>query len=210
MPTILVISPHPDDESIGCGGSLRKHVVAGDPVHVVFLTSGEAGGHGRSPNDTRRVREDEARKAAGVLGLTSVEFWQLPDGHVKAEPELIQRLRAAVDRLKPAVVYVPHDAEMHPDHRAAVELVAGAIEAMGTARPAVFMYEVWTPIQVIDHVEDISDVMSHKLTALREYRTQCEVMRLDDAVQGLNRYRGVMHTWPGCGPYAEIFKRLVR
>src|SRR6266550_1065426 len=79
---ILVISPHPDDESVGCGGTIRKHVLTGDAVHVVFLTSGEAGGHGRSAEETMRLREAEARDAAHILGLTSVEFWHQPDGRL--------------------------------------------------------------------------------------------------------------------------------
>src|SRR5262249_33901722 len=67
-------------------------------------------------------------------------------------------------------------------------------------------YEVWTPLQDIDRVEDISEVMQVKVAAVRAYRTQCNAMRFDDAVLGLNRYRGEMHSWPG-GPYAEIFQQ---
>ena len=63
MNRILVLSPHPDDEAIGCGGTLRKHVVEGDAVRVIFLTSGEGGGHGRTAEETRRLREREARRA---------------------------------------------------------------------------------------------------------------------------------------------------
>jgi len=69
------------------------------------------------------------------------------------------------------------------------------------------MYEVWTPLQSMDHIEDISDVMAAKIEAVRAYRTQCAAMRFDEAVLGLNRYRGEMHSWPG-GDYAEIFRVL--
>ena len=69
MNRILVLAPHPDDESIGCGGTLCRHVQQGDEVHVVFLTSGEKGGHGRSEAATIQVREAEAHpRGARVLG----------------------------------------------------------------------------------------------------------------------------------------------
>ena len=84
MSRILVLSPHPDDESIGCGGTLRRHVLGRDQVKVVFLTSGERGGHGRPPEETRQVREAEARAAGRILGVRRLEFWQQPDGAVRA------------------------------------------------------------------------------------------------------------------------------
>ena len=98
---ILVISPHPDDESVGCGGTIRKHVLKGDAVHVVFLTSGEAGGHGRSAEETVRLREAEARAAAEILGLASIEFWHEPDGKLRVTPAVVARLRDTIRRLKP-------------------------------------------------------------------------------------------------------------
>lgn len=206
MAQILVISPHPDDESIGCGGTIRNHVLRGDTVHVIVLTSGEAGGHGRPPGETKRLREQEARDAAAILKLASIEFWRQPDGKLRVTPVLRERLRALIRTMRPSLLYVTHDREMHPDHRAAMRLVSQVQQELVGNRPLVLMYEVWTPLQDIDHVEDISDVMSDKIAAVRAYRTQCEAMRFDDAVIGLNRYRGEMHSWPG-GPYAEIFKR---
>lgn len=206
MANILVVSPHPDDESIGCGGTLLKHAQKGDAVHVVVLTSGEAGGHGRSPEETIRLREQEARDAAKILHLASLEFWRLPDGRLTVTAAARQQLRRAIRALRPSVVYVTHDREMHPDHRAAYRMVLQVVRDLTGRRPVVLLYEVWTPLQEIDHVEDISDVMDTKLAAVRAYRTQCDAVRFDDAVLGLNRYRGEMHSWPG-GPYAEIFKK---
>ena len=59
----------------------------------------------------------------------------------------------------------------------------------------------------IDHVEDISGVIDTKIAAIREHKSQCSVLRFDDAFLGLARYRGEMHSWPG-GKYAEIFARM--
>ncbi len=114
---VLVISPHPDDESIGCGGAIRDHVLRGARVRVVFLTSGEKGGHGRSAEETIRIREAEATAATEVLGVEKIEFWREPDGACRASTGLVARLGGVLLQWRPQVLYVPHDREMHPAGR---------------------------------------------------------------------------------------------
>ena len=69
------------------------------------------------------------------------------------------------------------------------------------------MYEVWTPIREIDHIVDITPFVDVKRAAIESYESQCAVMAFDDAILGLNRYRGEMHCWPD-GEYAEVFALL--
>jgi len=199
--SVVVVSPHPDDESIGCGGTLRSHVTAGDDVHVVFLTSGEGGGHGRPPAEVSAAREAEAADAAQVLGLASFDFWREPDGGLRATEALADRLAKTWSELAADVVYVPHAEEQHADHRAAARLVGRARRAREVE---VRYFEVWTPLSRMDHIVDISDHIDEKLEAIRCYRSQCAVVRFDDAARGLARWRGELHSWPG-GPYAEVF-----
>jgi N-acetylglucosamine malate deacetylase 1 len=207
MSRILVISPHPDDESIGCGGTLLKHAKQRDEIHVVFLTSGEKGGHGRSEAETIRVRESESHKAARVLGVRKLEFWHLPDGAVRSTRDAVDRLRKKLKQFNPNTIYVTHDHEMHPDHRGAVRLLRRALGGQERKRPDIFGYEVWTPIQKLSEIVDISPYFEKKLRAVRSYRSQCAVVGFVEAVRGLNRYRGEMHSWPG-GDYAEVFTRI--
>jgi LmbE family N-acetylglucosaminyl deacetylase len=201
LSTVLVICAHPDDEAIGCGGTLRRHVLDGDEVSVVFLTSGERGGHGSE--DPGGTREREAHEAAGVLGIQRVEFWREPDGRLRASRELTGRLAALIARLGPAVLYAPHRADDHADHRAAARLTRRALTAAGH-HAELRCFEIWAPIIEISAVIDISAVIEDKLRAIRCYRSQCAVMPFDAAFEGLARYRGEMHSWPG-GPYAEAF-----
>jgi LmbE family N-acetylglucosaminyl deacetylase len=210
MSRVLAVCPHPDDEAFGCGGTLRQHVVDGDLVQVVFLTSGEAGGHGRPPDETARLREEEARQATGILGIVEVEFWRQPDGALRSTSALVRLLQQKLRRWRPGVVYVPHMDEAHVDHRAAARLVRRAVRTARSGKRGieVWMYEVWTPLQRIDRVVDISAHMEVKLSAVRAHRCQCAVMSFDDAVCGLNRYRGVMHSgWPAA-TYAEVFTAM--
>jgi LmbE family N-acetylglucosaminyl deacetylase len=204
-----VISPHPDDESIGCGGTLRAHVLAGDRVEIIFLTSGEAGGHGKPPDETARIREQEARTAARILGVETIEFWKQPDSKLRVTSSLIERLREKLRQLRPHLIYVTHEREMLGDHAAAARLVKQALSDFtnGNGRPEVLMFEVWTPLQQMDQIVDITRYVKTKLRAIRAYQSQCDVMSFDEAALALNRYRGEMHSWPG-GDYAEIFKYL--
>jgi LmbE family N-acetylglucosaminyl deacetylase len=193
----LVISPH------------RKHVLAGDEVHVVFLTSGEKGGHGRSEDQTIALREQESAAAKEILGVHGIEFYREPDGAVRVRAALIGRLASKLKSWRPDVVYVPHAGEMHADHRAALRLVRAAVRAAQNGRPGpdVLMYEVWTPLARMDDIVDITPYVKDKRRAIRAYRSQCAVMSFDEAALGLNRYRGEMFCWPE-GEYAEVFARL--
>ena len=205
---ILVISPHPDDESIGVGGTIRKHVTEGDTVDIIFLTSGEKGGHGKSEDETMSIREKEARKAAKILEVNSVEFWRQPDGKCEANISNIDRMAAKLRSFLPATIYVTHEGEQHPDHRAAAEIVKQAtIVLQKSKRPVVYMYEVWTPLSTIDHIVDISKYVAIKRKAIKAHKSQCDVLKFHVSALALNRYRGEMHSWPG-GDYAEVFKEM--
>jgi len=204
---VLVVSPHPDDEAIGCGGTLAGQAIAGDEIRTIFLTSGEAGGHGAEPAVAGAAREAEAREAARLLGIHTIDFWRLPDGALRSSDVLARRLRDVILDWRPEWLYVPHGADQHRDHRAASRLVGKATRGLAPPRPAVWQFEVWTPLATLDRIVDISQVIDTKLAAIRAYRSQCSVLRFDEAFAGLARYRGEMHSWPG-GPYAEVFRRM--
>jgi N-acetylglucosamine malate deacetylase 1 len=209
MNRILVISPHPDDEAIGCGGTIQKHVAEGDVVHVDFLTSGEKGGHGWNELETAACREAEANVAADILGVEHVEFYRQPDGAIGQNVgRVVEVLQRRVDRWQPHTIYLPHPAEQHPDHRAVWPLLEQALGATSSAElPRLLAYEIWTPLQQLDEIVDITPYLATKLRAIAAYSSQCRVMDFEAAAQGLARYRGEMHSWPG-GEYAEVFADL--
>ncbi len=211
MNHIIVISPHPDDEALGCGGTIRKHVIDGDMVEVIFLTSGENGGKGIPKEELATAREQESQIAAKILGISKTEFWREPDGFVHVRADMVKRLQEKIENINAKIIYVPHEQESHPDHKAAASLVSLCINQLSrqTSQPVVWMYEVWTPMQRIEHIVDISDYVDVKRQAIHAHKSQCAMMKFDEAILGLNRYRGEMHSWPG-GDYAEIFKGMNR
>lgn len=142
----LVVAPHPDDETLGCGGTIARARQAGIPVHVVVVTDGR--GHPAHVADKAllvALRRDEAVNACGVLGVPAshVAFLGVPDGQAPAHVAVIaDRLAEMVDRLDPDRIFAPSDLDNHADHRA----VAAAVRDLahgGRGRAAVYGYPVW-------------------------------------------------------------------
>jgi N-acetylglucosamine malate deacetylase 1 len=205
---VWVVAPHPDDESIGCGGAVCLHRQRGERVRVVFLTSGERGIEGVSPEAAQAIREAEAAEALDVLGVGQMNFLRLPDlGLAEAVKPAAGRLAEVFRADPPSLIYVPHSGESHPDHEAALPIVRAALALAFPARPLPELraYEVWTPMTAFGWPEDISAVMQRKLRAVRCYRSQLQAFRYDRAVRGLNQYRGCLAA--RCR-YAEVFQYL--
>jgi len=208
---VLVLSPHPDDESIGPGATLHLHALGGDEIHVIFVTAGTAGDPtGKvAPEEYARVRESEARAAAEVLGLTSLEFWGMPDGHRVNENDLgqiVPRVRDAIERIKPDVLYAPHEADQHSDHHAVSVAVRRAMAELKKP-PHAFGYEVWSASSAA-FVVDVSSVYEQKMRALRCYESQLEHTDIVRFVTGLNAYRAVF--LPKGARFAEAFVPLTK
>jgi LmbE family N-acetylglucosaminyl deacetylase len=199
----LVVAPHPDDEAIGCGGTILLHLRDGEDVNVVFLTSGERGIDGQPAETVIEIRENEARDAANVLGIPEPTFLRLPDHGVRdAMNRAVPKLASLITDLRPTYIYLPHEAEDHPDHQAAIPAVRAALHAASISAE-LRAYEVWTPMTIIGWPMDITPVMAQKLRAVRCYRSQLQTFRYDRAVRGLNQYRGCL---AARSRYAEVFQ----
>ena len=205
---VLVIAPHPDDESIGCGGALSLHAQRGDRTAVVYLTSGELGLRHLPRKKAQRTRECEAEMAAKILGVSTWHFLRLPDWFVGDNiSRAASRLGPLLKRLKPELMYLPHEKEWHPDHQAALPAARSALKAAAISAVTLRAYEVWTPLTEYDHVENISAVMPRKLRALRAHRSQLKEFDYVRAVSGLNAFRGELAA--KCR-YAEVFQTVDR
>lgn len=203
---VLVIAPHPDDEAIGCGGAVCLHTERGDSVSAVFLTSGELGLKQLPGAAARKIREGEARKAARTLRLERTFFLRGPDwGVADAVDDLASALKEILNDVSPDLLYLPHPADAHPDHQAALPLLRRALRSCRKKRPRLRGYEVWSPLAAYDHVEDISRVINRKLRALRAHASQLVEFDYVGAVTGLNRYRGVT---AANVKFAEVFLDL--
>lgn len=133
---LLAVFAHPDDESMGMGGTLAKYAADGVETHLVCASRGEVGWFGPQeqypgPERLGQLREEELRNAARELGITSVSFLDYIDGQVdQADPaDAIEKIVTHIRRIQPQVVVTfPHDGNYgHPDHIAIGQFTNAAI-----------------------------------------------------------------------------------
>jgi LmbE family N-acetylglucosaminyl deacetylase len=202
---VLLLAPHPDDEVLGAGGTLRKHVAAGDEVSVAFVTDGRRGGRSRrAPGDIAQVRMQEARAACARLGVHACDFLGAADGTFEPDGALAAAVRDLVARRRPRLLYVPGFEERHRDHLLTSALAAQAWLDTG-GDWTVCAYEVWTPLRP-NCVVDVTAHMDDKRAAMLCHASQLERLDYTGAMEGLARYRAALAPLPHVR-FAEAFWR---
>jgi len=209
---VVVLAPHMDDETIGCGGTLALHAQRGAQIAVVFLTDGRNGSSKLSTlaRDEREqaqrwlveTRKREARGALAELGIEHLLCLDAEDGALRADAGAAQRLRSILIERQPHLVYLPFYLEEHDDHRAASRVLLDAVA--GTDLQFQCMgYEVWTPL-FPNCLVRIDKTMAQKKAALSKYASQLAEADYLHACVGLNAHRsaGLLDARNG---YAEAF-----
>jgi LmbE family N-acetylglucosaminyl deacetylase len=154
---LMAVLAHPDDESLGVGGTLARYASEGVQTFLVTATRGENGRSGSlkcsSPEELGRVREAELLAAAKVLGLSDVSFLDYVDGALDRvdSREAISKIAAHITRVRPHVVmtFGPDGAYGHPDHIAISQLTTAAVvyaahQQSPEAPVAKLYYMAWT------------------------------------------------------------------
>ncbi len=188
----VVFSPHQDDETLGCGGTIALKRAQDTPVEVVFLTDGRQSPSPLEPQALVEVRKREAQDALAILGVppAQVHFLDKPDAGLRSLPAperkaLVEHIAVLLEACKPEEVYVPHrnDRHYYGDHEATYELVSEAIERTGL-QLTLLQYPVWILWQApllfdlkIDelvgaHRLSIAAVLEKKRAATRVYQSQ--------------------------------------
>ena len=147
---VLVIAPHPDDETLGCGGLIARRRSEGRRVVVVVLTDGRAllvrFGilNDPTPEEVSRLRKDETRRAFRILGGDPADLRFLDfenERLIEKKGEAVAKLAAVLEEIKPSEVYVTSPFEAHPEHVAANAIVREARAGAGV-EPTLFEYSV--------------------------------------------------------------------
>jgi len=181
---VLAIGAHPDDVEFGCGATLAKWSALGTEAHLLVLTDGSKGTWDPDADTAELVatRRSEQRAAADVLGALEVHHLGIVDGELENDTDTRARVCAVIRAVRPDVV-LGHDPwkryRLHPDHRRAGDLT---IESIVAARDPHFFPASGAPhrpnalllfeAEVIDHLEDVSDHLEAKISALLAHRSQ--------------------------------------
>jgi LmbE family N-acetylglucosaminyl deacetylase len=200
--SIVVLSPHFDDDIIGCGGTLHKHVLASKKVSVIYLTDGREGDPSMSDKNTvEKLRKNEAKNATKTIGITNIIFLDQPETRLRTTNTLLKQLRNILIELKPDLLYIPSFLENNIDHFEANRILLN-LSKKSAFDMTVAAYEVWTPL-FPNFIVDITSVMPVKEKALMQYETQLRQVDYAGTTLALNRYRSVFNM-KGTG-YAEAF-----
>jgi LmbE family N-acetylglucosaminyl deacetylase len=200
---VLVVAPHPDDETLGCGGAIAQLHQLGYPVLVLVISDGTAS-HPRSrkypPPRLRALRQTETREALSCLGVssTAVKFLDLPDGDLATlETSVLQQgitqCCLYLESLAPQTIFLPLRSDPHPDHRATWHLLHTALlKTQQSPRRIEYPIWDWDPAQHSNPSQtrslsawrlDIQAVLALKQRAIAAYRSQTTHL-IDDDPQG--------------------------
>lgn len=190
----VVLSPHPDDESIGCGGTIGLIKEAGGSVDVIYMTSGELGrgeeySH-MSKEEFMGTRMREAAHACGILGIDRYFFLRGHDGDLKRQPHLAEEVAKLLDKGRYDVVFCPWPYDSHSDHEATYTLFRKAMTLCVFPVENVWLYEVWSPLHA-NRIVNVDPTMDLKFRAMQAYASQLVSNDLPSKVAALAKYRSI-------------------
>ena len=208
--SVLVVAAHPDDEVLGCGGTIARHADAGDQVQVLIVAEGATS---RQEQRNRNQASDElsalahaAQKVGTILGAKEVELLNLPDNRLDSldRLDLIKRIEECIAHHQPQVVYVHHAGDVNIDHRRLHEAVVTACRPTpGQLVRRLLSFEVassteWQPPGSAPPFQpnwfvDISSQWPRKREALEAYASEMRPWphaRSIEALEHLARWRG--------------------
>ena len=215
---VLVVAPHPDDETLGCGGTLLKHKASGDKIHWLIVTGidEEAGYSAERIN----IRSHEIKTVSTMYGFDSVINLNLPTTKLDILPmqHLVEMIGDAILKIGPEILYVPFPGDIHTDHQIVFQAVAACskwfrfesikrILAYETLSETDFAISpeinAFTPNVLVN----ISEFLQKKLQIMQTYKSEMGLFpfpRSEEAIVALAQIRGVA---AGCEA-AEAFMLL--
>ena len=204
--SILIVAAHPDDEVLGCGGTIALHAERGDKVNIVFLSDGVASRDSKGIKQELEKRKKSALNASSILGTEKPKFFEFPDNKFDSVAllDIVKPLEVLINDIKPSIIYTHYYGDLNIDHRITFQAV------MTACRPvpnffvnAIYSFEVlssteWsTPSSesffIPNKFVNIATTLDQKLLALDIYSDEMHKFphsRSVESVSILSRYRG--------------------
>jgi LmbE family N-acetylglucosaminyl deacetylase len=216
--SVLVIVAHQDDETIGCGGTIKRWSSMGSDVKVVVVTTGDTGidysGRYNSKN-IEVIRNREIHQAKQILGWNTTQVLREKTQCVENNQHLFHKVIWLIRHYSPELVITHAPNDKHRDHRAVSEVVKEACwKASENIHPELgsthrvrdlWAMEILDLLPKVDYIVDITDTYENKVEAMRAYNSQKEIISgIFNHIDGLAKVRG----YAVGSKYGEAFMRL--
>lgn len=216
---VLVIAPHPDDETLGCGGAILKHIAAGDSVSWVIVTKAH---EPRWPAEVIARRERQIEQVSAAYGFANRYRLSFPAGRLDTVPleDLMVAFNEIVADAKPDWIYTVHGGDVHSDHRAVFDATTSTVKSFNSASKGVTRLLSYETISSTDATPplpatvflpnvycDITPFLERKLEIMSLYEGEVHpypLPRAPESIRALARFRGATVA----AEYAEAFMLL--
>ena len=212
----MVIAPHPDDEIIGCGATIAKHILIGNEVFIVVSTNASIGAPELYTEEQVQFSRKAALQAHQYLGVKKTFFMDFPAPALNSYPEykISLSLLKIFNEVNPTILYLPHHGDLHQDHKAIYRASLVAARPQGNNRiHSIYCYETlseteWAPFQEKSFIPNcyvnVTNTFHNKIVAMNFYKTELKDYphsRSLEAIEALAKFRGAsVHV-----PMAESF-----
>ncbi len=202
---IMIVAAHPDDEILGCGGAIAKHIARGDRVKAVFMTNGVGARGDDSEIRDAQERRDQARVIAKLMEMDDPVFNSFPDNAMDtiALLGIVKTVEEQILLFKPNTIYTHWQGDLNVDHQLTSRAVCTAARPLpGSAVKNIFAFEVLSSTEWSlsssafqpNYFIDITDFWKQKKTALSHYESEIPLSphaRSLDSIESLAKVRGM-------------------
>ncbi|MBF0166085.1 MAG: PIG-L family deacetylase [Alphaproteobacteria bacterium] len=227
--TVLVVAAHPDDEMLGCAGTLARHIAAGAQVNLLFLAEGGDSARLDKTDSQGRAKSSAsitlaAQRAAALLNASPPQFLSLPDNRMDELPllEVVKSLESAISSINPSIIYTHHAHDLNIDHRITHQAVLTACRPTpNSVIEAIYAFEVlsstgWaspTPAEAFlpNRFVDISPYLEKKKELLGCYAEEMRAFphaRSLEAIDALARLRGAQAGFSAAEAFMIVRERV--
>jgi len=182
----LLLSPHYDDETLGCGGLLIKYP---QNVHIVCLTDGKFGTVDNNNEELVNIRKNEFISVMKELGISSYEFLYIQDGKLVFNYEKFKQID--IDGYD--YIFLPYYFDNHKDHKAVTLLLKQLLKEKKHKKTLkIVYYEIWSVMTFPNYYIDITHIAEKKRNLINLYDSQTKNLWFADGISALNAYRGML------------------
>ncbi len=203
---VLIVAAHPDDEVLGCGGTMARHVAEGEAVTVAILAQGITSRGTRAAKPAIARLRTAAKAANKALGVSDIRFFDFPDNRMDtvARLDVVKTIEELAAEIMPHTLYTHFPGDLNVDHQVVAHAVATACRPQpGHPVRSILYFEVpsateWKtpgagPAFDANAFIDISGTLPAKMRAMAAYRSEMRAFphpRSREAVKHLARWRG--------------------